>query len=109
MPLDAAIAPGSGSEPGHDVLVQPQDVPVQPVRQGDGAVAEPMYLGEFEHAGPDPAVDDPAAGGTEIDRAQADCPISPSPAVAPLIAGRLRQRRSRPGCAARWSARGHRR
>ena len=55
-------------EPGQDLAVQTEDVPVQAVGQRDGSVREPVHLLELEQVGFDPADDDPSARCPEVDR-----------------------------------------
>ena len=65
-PGQLGLAPGL-PQPGQDVLVDPEDVPVVAVGQPDRAVAEAVGLGQLERVRPDPAEHDPAAGRPEVD------------------------------------------
>ncbi len=55
-------------ESGEDVLVQAEDVPVEPVGQWDGPIAEPVDLGQLQRVEAHPAEDDPPAGRAQVDR-----------------------------------------
>ena len=74
MPTLASSGPrGRGPQPGQDLGVQPQDVPVQRARRArPGRCGNRCDLVQLQLAGPDPADHDPAAGGAEVDRGDAD-------------------------------------
>ena len=68
-PRDARVLPGRVAQAVQDVLVQAEDVPVQPVRAAaTGPLRNRWISVSSSRARADPAEDDPAAGGAEIDR-----------------------------------------
>ncbi len=58
---------GRRPEPVEHLPVQPQDVPVQPVREADRHVGEAVRLGQLARRRSHPADHDPPAGGAEVD------------------------------------------
>ncbi len=54
-------------KPGQDLVVQAQRVPVQPVGKLDRVVREAVYLLERQAVRAEPAEDDPAARGADVD------------------------------------------
>src|SRR4029079_9970971 len=67
-----AVLLRGGAQPGQDVGVKAEHVPVEPVRQSYRAVAEPVDLGQREVLPPDLADDHTCDRRPEVDRGQRD-------------------------------------
>ena len=59
--------PSRLAQPGQDLAIEPEDVPVEPVGQPDGLVREAMDLGQLEVVRADPADHHPTARRAEVD------------------------------------------
>ena len=62
-----AVCPGRLAQPAEHLAVEPQDVPVEAVREPDGLVREAMDLAQLELVRRDPPDHHPAARRAEVD------------------------------------------